>query len=69
MEYVPGTWYPIGEDALTGERVLLWLTPHEIEMPFAWTDGRWMGDDFPLSMARPTHWSPIPKPPLVGEGS
>jgi hypothetical protein len=55
-------WQPI-ETAPDGVRVLLWLEPTRIAMPFERRDGCWMGDDYPLNMATATHWMPMPSPP------
>ena len=62
----PARWQPIETAPKDGTRILLWLEPTRIAMPFAWQDGRWMGDDYPLNMATPTHWMPIPPPPEGG---
>lgn len=43
-----------------GTRVLLWLVPSYIWMPFSWQNNQWMGDDYPLNMAEPTHWAFLP---------
>ena len=58
-------WQPIETAPKDGTRVLLWIEPVKIAMPFAWQDGRWMGDDYPLNMAWPTHWMPLPEPPVT----
>ena len=60
---MPSEWQPIDTAPKDGTRVLLWLVPTAIAMPFGWRGGRWMGDDYPLNMAEPSHWMPMPEPP------
>jgi hypothetical protein len=60
-------WKPIETAPKDGTRALLWIEPTEIAMPFAWDGERWMGDDYPLNMAWPTHWMPLPAPPEKSE--
>lgn len=56
-------WQPIESAPKDGTRVLLWIEPTKIAMPFMWGNGRWHGDDFPLNMATATHWMPLPDAP------
>jgi len=56
-------WQPIETAPKDGTRVLLWVVPPRIWMPFEWRGGRWMGDDYPLNMAEATHWTPLPPQP------
>lgn len=56
-------WQPIETAPKDGTRILLWVVPPRMWVPFAWENGRWMGDDYPLNMAEATHWTPIPTPP------
>lgn len=55
-------WQPIDTAPQDGTRVLLWISTG-IAMPFSWDGERWQGDDFPLNLAWPTHWMPLPDAP------
>ena len=58
-----GDWQPIETAPKDGTRILLWIEPTKIWMPYSWNGTRWMGDDYPLNMAWATHWMPLPPPP------
>jgi hypothetical protein len=58
-------WQGIESAPKDGTRVLLWIMPTAIAMPFEWNGERWMGDEYPLNMASPTHWMPLPARPQV----
>lgn len=55
-------WQPIETAPKDGTRILLWISVG-IAMPYAWEGERWIGDDYPLNMAYPTHWMPLPDAP------
>ena len=58
-----GEWQPIETSPKDGTRVLLWIMPVAIAIPYKWDGERWMGDDYPLNMAWATHWMPLPESP------
>lgn len=56
-------WQPLETAPKDGTRVLLWIKPVNLAIPYAWNGREWMGDDYPLNMAWATHWMPLPPPP------
>lgn len=80
MEYVAGAWYPIETAPKDGEWVLVAVSKVWEDSPFCgvcqFRDGAWnllikdnaSSTDY-QTFGRPTHWSPLPKPPLTGGAS
>lgn len=59
-------WQPIETAPRDGQRVLLWSSQWTAPACGIWGNAWTVGYDLPPYLYEPTHWMPLPPPPLNG---
>ena len=62
-----GVWRPIASAPSDGSRVLIFAPPDWIDVA-NFSDGQWVDESLVASEELPTHWMPLPAPPVLGPG-